>query len=127
MVTTALVEKNIRDGEELIKALDRSKLEVKAALWFYNVETDIWRLIIASPYVDKQGPKEAYRLVQTELGKLSSLDIALDEISMVGNKNDLIELLRKAVHVDGIGKIRFRRNAIQSMFIEDALIYRMKK
>lgn len=126
MVTTALVDKNIKAGEKLIRALDKSLLKVKAALWFYNVETDVWRLIIASPLVDEKGPKEAYKIAQVELGKFTPpLDIALDEISMVSNNNDLINLLRKAVHVDGISGVRFRRNAIQSTFIEDAYIYRM--
>ncbi len=129
MVTATLVEKNIKDGETLIRALDkRGDLVVKGALWFFNPESEIWRLIIASPFVDEHGPKEAYKIAQEVLKDISSkVDITLDEISMVGYNDDLIRLFRGAIHVSGISGVRFRRNVIDNTFVEDAYIYRMEK
>lgn len=123
-----LVEKDIEGGKRLIKALDETSFGVKAALWFYLTDSEEWRLLIASPYEEKNGPKKAYSFIQKELEKLTpSIDISLKDISVLSSNHDLIKLLKVAIHtgteIDGI---RFTRNVINNILVEDAYIYRMQ-
>jgi len=128
MDKTELVEEVIKDGERLIKALDEDKFDVRAAMWFYLTDSNEWRLIIASPFVDKNGPKKSYEFILRELIKLSKrpLAIFLKNVSVISPQDDLISLLRSVIHTGpGISGIRFTRNAINNVLIEDAYIYRM--
>ena len=126
-------------GRKLIEALDESPFKVTAAMWFYLSENDEWRLIIASPYIDKEGPKKSYEFIQDQLDKLSkcidvvallrsglSSYLSLENISVVSPSDDLIKLMRPAITTGpGISPIRFTRNVINNTLIEDAYIYRM--
>ena len=128
MDKTALVNKNIEDGKNLIEALDKSDFPLDGALWFYFADSDEWRFLLASPLVDEKGPKEAYALIQSVLAQLQpSLRISLKHISVLSPKSELIQLLRRAIRTGpGISEIRFTRNTINNKFIEDAFIYRIK-
>jgi len=123
-----LVEKDVEEGKRLIEALDNAGFQVRAVLWFYLAESDEWRFVVASPLVERKGPKEAYAFVQTVLAQLlPPSGISLEEISVVSPEYDLIRLLKTAIQTGpGISGIRFTRNTINNTFIEDAYIYRMQ-
>lgn len=132
-----LVNKQIGAGGLLIETLDQSEFKVSAAMWFYMPENSEWRLMIASPYVDKNGPKKSYEFIQTILDELPSnvrADLysplsdylSLNNISVVGTNDELIKLIRMAIRTgQTISQIRFTKNVINNVLIEDALIYRM--
>ena len=128
MDKTALVEKDVEEGKRLIEALDNAGFQVRAVLWFYLAESDEWRFVVASPLVERKGPKEAYAFVQEVLAQLlPPSGISLEEISVVSPEYDLIRLLKVAIQTGpGISGIRFTRNTINNTFIEDAYIYRMQ-
>lgn len=122
-----LVEENIEAGKRLLEALDSKHFRVSAALWFYLTEEEDWRFIIASPVVEEKDLKKSYALVQTTLQHLSPPSgILLKHISIVSPKHELIKLLRVGIRTGpGISGIRFARNTVNNVFIEDAYIYRM--
>lgn len=128
MDKTTLVEKDIKDGERLIRALDEADFQVHSALWFYLPESDKWRFIIASPLIDKEGPIKAYTCLRQKLANLSpSIGTSLKDISIVSPNDDLIKLLKVAISTGpGISGIRFTRNVINNVFIEDVYIYRIQ-
>ena len=118
----------IEAGAELTRRLDSAGLEVTASLWLYLPESGLWRLKIASPEVNKFGPRKVYQKIQSVLSQLPKglPCIALADISAVENGDPLIILLRKAIKTsDGVSGIRFSNNAINGHFIEDAYIYRL--
>lgn len=127
MVKAALVEKDIDEGKRLIEELDKTDFQVQAALWFYLVDSDEWRLLVASPFVEKEGPRKSYNFIQTVLAKLSPpSEISVKDISVISPSNDLIKLIRSAIRIGpGISGIRFTRNVINNTLIEDAYIYRI--
>jgi hypothetical protein len=127
MDTTALVEKGIPEGKRLIEALDKADFQVQAAIWFYLTDAGEWRLLIASPFVEKDGPKKAYSFIQSVLAQLSPPpEISLKDVSLVTPKHHLISLLRVAIRTGPkISGIRFTRNVINNTLIEDAYIYRI--
>ena len=123
MDKTALVEAYINDGKKLIETLVKAQFPIKAALWFYMTDAEEWRLLIASPIVEEKGPNEAYTLIQKELEQLS-LDISLNEVSVLSPRSELIRLIRATIKTGTkIAGIRFTGNVIQNKLIEDAYIY----
>jgi hypothetical protein len=132
-----LVNMQIGAGGLLIETLDQSEFEVTAAMWFYMPENGEWRLIIASPYVDKNGPKRSYEFIQNILDQLPNNSkaalylplsdyLSLNNISVVGINNELIKLIRMTIRTGkNISHIKFTKNVINNVLIEDALIYRM--
>jgi len=122
-----LVETDLEAGKALLSVLDKSRFSVKAALWFYLSDSNEWRLIFALPSVDRIGPQAAYEKMQSQLQKLDpKYNLTLQNISIVSPKENLIMLLKKAIRTGpGPSGIRFTRNTINNVFIEDAYIYRM--
>jgi hypothetical protein len=122
-----LVDADMKAGEALLSRLDDIKFNVKAALWFYVQESEEWRLIIASPIVDKDGPKKAYEKVQSQLQELDGgYKLSLRNISLVSPGDKLIKALESVIKTGkSISHIRFTRNVVNGLFIEDAYIYRL--
>ena len=127
MDTTVLVDRDIENGRRLIDDLDRSKFVLDGALWFYFAETGEWRLLLVSPLVDTIGPKRCYTVIQSAIEDLpQDFRISLERISVISPKDNLVRLLRIAISTGRkISTIRFTRNTINGVFIEDALIYRL--
>jgi hypothetical protein len=128
VVKEILTKEMIESGAEITRLLDRAQLTVGASLWLYIPESNIWRLIVASPEVGTYGPKAVYQKIQSILSQIpeEQPSVGLKDISVVENDNALLSLLRIAIRTgDGISGIRFSKNTINGQFIEDAYIYRM--
>jgi hypothetical protein len=84
--------------------------------------------MLATPLVDKEGPKKVYERIQRLLeGQDVQYDLSLDNIAIVSPDDQLITLLKKAIKTekDSLSSITFTRNVINNTFIENAYIYRM--
>lgn len=126
MDKTILVKDDILEGRMLIEHLDRTDFKVNSALWFYISYSSKWKLVLATDYLKEHSLKEAYNFIQEELNKIKSANISLDNISLAKADDDLIKLLKAAIGTGpGISEIRFTRNVINGIMIEDALIYRI--
>jgi hypothetical protein len=123
----SLSERMISAGTELTRRLDEAGLMVSAALWFFEPDSNYWRLIIASPDVLTKGLKTIYKEVQSVLRSIpEDQSIPLKDISVVDSNDPLISLLRIAIKIgDGISGTRFSRNMINGTLIEDSYIYRL--
>jgi hypothetical protein len=122
-----LVDTDLEAGKALLSNLEKGRFKVKAAFWFYLSDSNEWRLIFALPLVDRIGPQAAYEKMQSQLQKLDpKYNLALQNISIVSPKENLIMLLKKVIPIGPKSSgIRFTRNTINNVFIEDAYIYRM--
>ena len=128
VVRESLTNEMIEAGADLARRLDASPIEIRACLWHFLPEPNVWRLIIATPEVAKYGPKKVYQKIRIVLSEIPAEQpgIALTDISAVAHDNSLISLLRKAVRIDdGVSGIRFSGNAIEGKYIEDTYIYRI--
>ncbi|WP_417345766.1 hypothetical protein [Ferrimonas sp.] len=127
LVSTSLSDNMVKAGAQLIRRLDESNAQVSSSFWFYLSEERAWKLIIASQLVDDEGPRSFYKRI-VDANKLAIDDektISLNDIGVYGPTNNIVQLLRFAIHTgDGISDVRFSRNTINGLFIEDAHIYR---
>jgi len=129
MAAPELVEQDIKDGETLVRRLDRDDFAVTAAFWYYRPEDETWKLIIGSDVVGTEGPREAYRRLGKSIKRIRKSGpkkFALDSfrVELVKPDTPLPSLLRKAIKAPRIQRIRFSRNTINGVYVEDALIYR---
>jgi hypothetical protein len=129
VVKELLSSEMISAGAELTRRLDKAQFIVSASLWYYIAESNTWRFIIASPEVRTHGLKKAYKQVQSIVATVADdqLKIPLKDITVVDSKDPLISLLKGAIKTEaGISGIRFSQNMINSVFIEDVYIYRLR-
>ena len=127
MGKATLVEADMEAGKALLKRLDEVKFKVKAALWLYMPDPEEWRLVLASPSIDTDGPKKAYEKVQSELQESDGRsELSLQNISLVSPHDKLIKALKTTIKTGKeMSHIRLTRNVINGLFIEDAYIYRL--
>ena len=108
--------------------LQSTSFPVSASLWFYISEINAWRLIIGTPGVRANGPKEAYEKIQSVVASIpdTQAKISLKDITVVDTDSDpLISLLRTLFQLPGVNGIRFSDNVINGVLIEDAYLYRI--
>jgi hypothetical protein len=129
VVKESLSETMISAGAELVRRLDDVRLIVSGALWFYETDSNSWRLIIASPEVRTRGLKSVYKQIQSVVTAIpeDQPKISLKDISVLDSNDPLVSLMKIAVRRTGdtISGIRFSRNMINGVVIEDAYIYRL--
>ena len=125
MLKTVLVKELIDEGARLLQELDRRDYPVQAAFWLYLPESDYWRLVMASPLVDQQGPIGAYRDLREALVVTNPSALSLQDISVLSpNGQDYQALLASAV---GVGVFGFGAacGQLPRVVFEDSYIYRL--
>lgn len=125
MVSTTLVDTQIKDGEKILRQLDADRFNVDSALWFFETEKEKWVLLIATPLVNSIGPKKSYAKIKKSIDKLA-LESTTLEVGLIKPDHDLLRVLKSALRVGPeIARVRFTNSVINGMLIEDALIYKL--
>jgi len=134
MVETALVgefvpEAAVLAGCELLKQLDRTKLNVRAALWIRLNEKTTWTLELATPLVKSEGPRRVYSTIQQALRKLppsSQTVISIADVRVTTPDDVLLSKLRLEVKTapTAIVGITLRKNVINGEMFPDCYVYR---
>jgi hypothetical protein len=127
VVKEPLSTQRIVAGKKLVELLDGNDFEVVAAFWLFSAQSNNWRLMIASPLVERDGPQSVYRRIHTMVSMIPDEFpwLNLGNITVLSPEDNLVQLLRKAVHTDkGFYGIQFSRSRINDVFIDDAYIYR---
>ena len=127
LVTDALSEKMIDAGAKLVERLDADGASIKSALWLYFPDSRNWKLILASETVETDGPKKLYEKIQGANRNTVEPDeiVSLNDIGVTTPKHELISVLAMMIGTgQGIAGIRFTRNNINGVYIDDAYIYR---
>ena len=127
VVKEALSSEMISAGADLTRRLDEANFIVTASFWFYISDANAWRLMIANPSVGLDGPRKAYKQIQSVISRMpdDQPKIELKDITVIDSKKPLISTLRRITRVEGISGIRFSGNVIDGTFIEDVYIYRI--
>lgn len=123
-----LVGFDIDKGKNVILDLDKAGLEVSSAFWFYFSDVKEWRLLLAVPLVDSEGPKKIYSQIQNIIKEQPNDEsIPLWSIGIISPSHPINQLLRAAIKTGekSIAGIRFSSSVINGVLIEDAYIYRL--
>jgi hypothetical protein len=127
MVKTTLVNIDIAAGERVLEILDQAGFRVNVAMWLYSSEFEAWRLYIASPLADTEGPKQAYvRLLSAIRSSDPDLATAVT-ITLVSPKEPLIRGLKRTFGTArSVHGMRLGNNLVDGVFIEQGYVYRIK-
>jgi len=112
-------------GKELVQALDQLRFPLPDALWLLTRPEDEWRLVLGTSFIDWYGPISAYQEIQ-EIVRSNGISLSLSFISVVSSSDPLIVALSNAITTgQQPTTIRFSRNTIDGIYVEDAVIYRL--
>ena len=90
----------ITPGHKLANELARD-LDIKAAFWLWAEEAHEWRLVLATPRVDRDGPRSVYSRIRKVLdGRADLHQIQLANVSVLSPEDDNVRPIREAL--DGI-------------------------
>ena len=109
--------------------LEESDHEVTAACWLYNPDAGEWRLTLAMPEVDADGPREVYSQIWSLLSDNGSTLIGLDlsNITVVSPADRFVRTLvqyqkRSAPH-SNLPNPRMSRLELGDTYVEDMYLY----
>ena len=126
MAAAVLVDADVEMGRELLRILDEAKFPVTAAVWIFFPDIEEWRLVVRTPKAEKN-LQQALLELAVLLDKQGDLRKRLDlsRVKLVPPKDKILAAMSSIVKVDGISSIRFSRNLVDGVLIDDALIYRL--
>jgi hypothetical protein len=115
---------DIDAGSRLLDLLRAEGFPITAALWRYRPEPAEWRLFIASPVVDAEGPRRAYERILQVLRSPEGQQLGLDLIntSVIRPQDPLVRALRRALPPSS-APTRVSQGAFDGIPIEDAVVY----
>lgn len=123
LVKETLSKEMIEEGVRLTEALTK-ELRLVAALWMFYPENNSWKYHFAAHEGKLLGPHELYRRVQKILAEPSYNYIRLRDVSIRDPDHALLRALGKIIKTgNNLQRIRFVRNAIDGLYIEDAFVY----
>jgi hypothetical protein len=126
LVKEHLTEEMKAAGAELTRKLDEANWPVTASFWYFVPNDNQWKLIVASPKLESEGPKQSYEAISHALSTLRRYFHDLEFISVVTPKNDVVRTLALALNTGPtIAGIRFSKNMINGHYIDDAYVYRV--
>jgi hypothetical protein len=127
LVTESLSDSMMKAGAKLIERLDANNSEVKSAFWLYYSEEKVWKLLVASTLVDTEGPRDYYKRIVAANAKASIEEeiVSLNDVGVTNTNHQIVQLLKLLIGTgNSISGMRFSRNTINGVFIEDTYIYR---
>lgn len=143
MVKAVLVEEDIAEGRRFLDALREptpsngrkksnsggaSHFRVKSAFWWYFPESDEWRLVIATPLVDEEGPLATYKDIQKILARRPDLNLSLQSISVLSPKDERVRAFNKVLKGEpDLVSLRFTRGVLNGVYVDDAYVYRLPR
>lgn len=121
----AITTADLEFGPNLWDVLhDNREFPISGMLWLFEPGAGQWHLLIASPVVDKIGPRDAYRAFAKITKRIPGSGDQLLRIELVSPKHPLYEALRsvfgQATSVEGA---RLGNSYVGGMYIEDAYLY----
>ena len=129
MYTQTLVEQSIKDGQNLVDALEKGGLEPKAAFWYFNPDLETWKLMIMLPAMDSGDHQHAYQLVErVRMSTRPQVSISLNDIALQSSYSPLVAAVRRVVKAlpNGARKgSQYIGTNVNNQFIGDVYIYKV--
>jgi len=122
-----LVNFDIENGDNVIKALDDAGKAPKVALWAKLPDYENWRLVLASDRLDQESPFSGYSEINEAMNAAQIPIHKQPTILLRPMNNPMIKALRSvfAVAKDTRG-MRLGGQTFGDKYIEDAFVYRIR-
>jgi hypothetical protein len=124
-----LLPEVIDEGRRLIQALHASGFEFDAAFWLFLSEPERWKLMIASPIRDREGPLKSYsRFIPIRDVMDPPLRLDTTDVALVGCGDRLVKALRKRFDFQHAKDDEvIERGHVDREYVEAAYLYQLSK
>ena len=122
---TPLCEADLLAGRRLIDALAKRGIEVAAAMWLLLTEEKVWRLYLASRYVETEGPRKLYRTIEDTLRE-DSIPISMWDVAATNTKHELVHGWRRRQRGRADGAVRIVDGSILGKDFDEGYVYVME-
>ena len=119
----------IDEGRRLIQALQASQFEFDAAFWLFGEESERWKMIIATPLYDREGPIKAYSRF-TPICDVMDPPLRIDttDVALEGRGDRLVKALRKRFDFKHAKDDKaLERDVVDREHIEAAYLYQLSE
>lgn len=125
MGTTALVERKIENGKDLVSLLDSNGIKFPSALWMKSDDDSSWTLFFGVRNIENFSKRELLHRIY-KITKEGNKLMLFDDIQLIDNEDSILESLRMMITTDsGINEISFFGNFINGHKFPDSIIYRI--
>ena len=126
LVGRYLTNEMMSAGAIFVKEIEKSSLHLHAAMWIQQNPDDFWKFVLAFPEVRLEGPRYVYKKLRSISNRISPEEfrIGSEIVSVVEERDRLIQMFKGIIRVEDSG-VRFSRNSLNGIYIEDAYIYKM--
>jgi hypothetical protein len=127
MAKKTLVDADLKLGEKVLGLLDASKFPVSVAIWILTEQEGEWKLVIGTSLYDKIGPLEAYGKLINALRQEDPESRDFDDVRLMSNREPFIRELRRLFgKTASVSGMRLGGHRIGGMWLDDAVVYRIK-
>ena len=124
LVAGGLSRERRDNGWELLDWLIKSGFEISAMYWHFDTDWMAWRLVIATPLVDSEGPLAVYDKIMPFIqDRFNDVDgLFTDQVSLISPRmNSIKDILRK------YGEIPPDKRMIRRLNEDEPYTYCLKK
>jgi len=113
MDTTILVDKHIKDGEQLLTYLFKYKWKINIAFWNKDEYSNEWKLYLGIP-LKEEGSRSIYlRLTKRIMQIQPKLSIDIDDTVLIDSKDPVVKEVKRKLAAD-----IFTEETIRTLFIK---------
>lgn len=111
-------------GVEVIRSLRSAGMDLDLTFWLYTSDSNDWRLMIATPLVDTEGPRKTYarigKALPNYIDKIREFDML--SITVISPNDKLVRSLKSVNLTSGQAAQRVR-GLVKDVYIEDSYVY----
>jgi hypothetical protein len=127
MAPATLVNFDIENGNEIIKALEHDGKTPNVALWAKLPDYEDWRLVIASERLNQTSPRSGYTEINQAIDKAGIPSHRQPTIFLRPMNNPMIDALRRIfASTSDVYGMRLGGQKFGDKYLEDAFVYRIR-
>jgi hypothetical protein len=119
---------DIEFGRNLWQRLRNStEFPIQGIFWLMEPEAGEWLLVIASPKVDRLGPRDAYRELAALTGDIPANSRQLLKIKLISPKDPMYEAMGSVfAQTASVEGARLGNTMVGGIFIDEAYLYEIR-
>ena len=123
---TSLSEADLLAGRRLIDALARRGIEIVAAMWLLLTEDKVWRLYLASAFVETEGPRMLYRIIESTM-RDEEIPISMWDVAVTNTRHEMVHGWRRRSLDPVEGAVRINEGSILGKDFDDGYVYLLEE
>ncbi|MGH9359972.1 MAG: hypothetical protein ACRD1O_12480 [Terriglobia bacterium] len=114
----------IEEGEKLVRKLEEKNFPISAAFWREMDEEKLFRLVVVSPFVGREGPLRTYEYISQAVDELGdSVHFGLGDISVMSPSWSQFRDLQRTIEGAGVNRLDASGAPVTARWQESDVVY----